>query len=207
MYDRKDALYQRAKREGYRSRAAYKLLELQTRGRVLRRGQAVVDLGAWPGGWLQVAAELVGPSGRVVGVDLAEIDPLPMPQIIVMRGDVSDPGCATRVSAVLGRKADVILSDLAPKLTGIGPRDAAQTATLAEATRTLAVSLLSPGGTLVTKTLGGREGELARAALKELFSGVRQLGLDATRKGSSELYLIATGFRAGEKRLTGKLRA
>ena len=199
MYDRKDALYERAKREGYRSRAAYKLLELQTRGRVLRRGQAVVDLGAWPGGWLQVAADLVGPSGRVVGIDLAEIDPLPMPQIIVMRGDVSDPGCATRVSAVLGRKADVILSDLAPKLTGIGPRDAAQTATLAEATRTLAVSLLSPGGTLVTKTLGGREGELARAALKELFSGVRQLGLDATRKGSSELYLIATGFRAGEK--------
>ena len=198
MYDRKDALYQRAKREGYRSRAAYKLLELQKRGRVLRRGQAVVDLGAWPGGWLQVAAELVGPSGRVVGVDLAEIDPLPLPQIIVMRGDVSDPGCATRVSAVLGRKADVILSDLAPKLTGIGPRDAAQTATLAEATRTLAVSLLSHGGTLVTKTLGGREGELARAALKELFSGVRQLGLDATRKGSSELYLIATGFRAGE---------
>ena len=207
MYDRKDALYQRAKREGYRSRAAYKLLELQKRGRVLRRGQAVVDLGAWPGGWLQVAAELVGPSGRVVGVDLAEIDPLPMPQIIVMRGDVSDPGCATRVSAVLGRKADVILSDLAPKLTGIGPRDAAQTATLAAATRTLAVSLLSPGGTLVTKTLGGKEGELARAALKELFSGVRQLGLDATRKGSSELYLIATGFRAGGKRLTGKLRA
>ena len=198
MYDRKDALYQRAKREGYRSRAAYKLLELQKRGRVLGRGQAVVDLGAWPGGWLQVAAELVGPSGRVVGVDLAEIDPLPLPQIIVMRGDVSDPGCATRVSAVLGRKADVILSDLAPKLTGIGPRDAAQTATLAEATRTLAVSLLSPGGTLVTKTLGGREGELARAALKELFSGIRQLGLDATRKGSSELYLIATGFRQGK---------
>jgi 23S rRNA (uridine2552-2'-O)-methyltransferase len=199
MYDRKDALYQRAKREGYRSRAAYKLLELQARCRVLRRGQAVVDLGAWPGGWLQVTAELVGPSGRVVGVDLAEIDPLPMPQILVMKDDVSDPGCATRVSDALGRKADVMLSDLAPKLTGIEPRDAAQAATLAEATRTLAVGLLSPGGTLVTKTLGGREGEAARAALKELFSGVRQLGLDATRKGSSELYLIATGFRQGKQ--------
>jgi len=199
MYDRKDALYERAKREGYRSRAAYKLLELQTRGRVLRRGQAVVELGAWPGGWLQVAAELVGPSGRVVGVDLAEIDPLPMPQILVMRDDVTDPGCAPRVSEVLGRKADVMLSDLAPKLTGIGPRDAAQAAILAEATRTLAVSLLSPGGTLVTKTLGGREGELAQAALKELFRGVRQLGLDSTRKGSSELYLIATGFRQGKR--------
>ena len=195
MYDRKDALYQRAKREGYRSRAAYKLLEIQKRGRVLRRGQVVADLGAWPGGWLQVAAELVGPSGRVVGVDLAEIDPLPAPQIIVMRDDVTDPGCAFRLSEVLGRKADVILSDLAPKLTGIGPRDAAQADTLAEATRALAVILLNPGGTLVTKTLGGKAGELARAALKDLFSGVRQLGLDSTRKGSSELYLLTTGFR------------
>jgi 23S rRNA (uridine2552-2'-O)-methyltransferase len=155
----------------------------------------VADLGAWPGGWLQVAAELVGPSGRVVGVDLAEIDSLPAPQIIVMRDDVTDPGCAMRLGEVLGRKADVILSDLAPKLTGIGPRDAAQADTLTEGTRTLAVSLLRPGGTLVTKTLGGKEGELARAALKELFSGIRQLGLDSTRKGSSELYLLATGFQ------------
>jgi 23S rRNA (uridine2552-2'-O)-methyltransferase len=195
MYDRKDALHQRAKREGYRSRAAYKLLELQKRGRVLRRGQVVVDLGAWPGGWLQVAAEVVGPSGRVVGIDLAQIDPLPAPQIVVVRDDVTDPSCAIRLAELLGRKADVILSDLAPKLTGIGPRDAAQAATLAEATRSLATRLLGPGGTLVTKTLGGQEGELARAALKELFASVRQLGLDSTRKGSSELYLLATGFQ------------
>ena len=195
MYDRKDALHQRAKREGYRSRAAYKLLELQKRGRVLRRGQVVVDLGAWPGGWLQVAAEVVGPSGRVVGIDLAQIDPLPAPQIVVVRDDVTDPICAIRLAELLGRKADVILSDLAPKLTGIGPRDAAQAATLAEATRSFAKSLLGPGGTLVTKTLGGREGELARAALKELFASVRQVGLDSTRKGSSELYLLATGFQ------------
>ena len=195
MYDRKDALHQRAKREGYRSRAAYKLLELQKRGRVLRRGQVVVDLGAWPGGWLQVAAEVVGPSGRVVGIDLAQIDPLPAPQIVVVRDDVTDPSCAIRLAELLGRKADLILSDLAPKLTGIGPRDAAQAATLAEATRSFAKSLLGPGGTLVTKTLGGQEGELARAALKELFASVRQLGLDSTRKGSSELYLLATGFQ------------
>ncbi|MBP1689854.1 MAG: ribosomal methyltransferase RrmJ/FtsJ [Deltaproteobacteria bacterium] len=195
MYDRKDALHQRAKREGYRSRAAYKLLELQKRGRVLRRGQVVVDLGAWPGGWLQVAAEVVGPSGRVVGIDLAQIDPLPAPQIVVVRDDVTDPSCTIRLAELLGRKADLILSDLAPKLTGIGPRDAAQAATLAEATRSFAKSLLGPGGTLVTKTLGGQEGELARAALKELFASVRQVGLDSTRKGSSELYLLATGFQ------------
>jgi 23S rRNA (uridine2552-2'-O)-methyltransferase len=195
MYDRKDALHQRAKREGYRSRAAYKLLELQKRARILKRGHAVVDLGAWPGGWLQVAADLVGSAGRVVGIDRAEIDPLPAPNVTAVRDDVTDPECASRIATLLGRKADVILSDLAPKLTGIAPRDAAQSEALADAVRSIAIALLAPGGTLVTKTLGGREGEAARAALRPLFGSVRQLGLDATRKGSSELYLLASGFR------------
>jgi 23S rRNA (uridine2552-2'-O)-methyltransferase len=195
MYERKDALHQRAKREGYRSRAAYKLLELQKRARILKRGHTVVDLGAWPGGWLQVAADLVGPSGRVVGIDRAEIAPLPLPQVTTVCADVTDPECAARILAVLGRKADVVLSDLAPKLTGIAPRDAAQSEALADATRAVTVALLAPGGTLVTKTLGGREGEATRAALRPLFASVRQLGLEATRKGSSELYLLATGFR------------
>jgi len=195
MYERKDALHQRAKREGYRSRAAYKLLELQKRARLLRRGQLVLDLGAWPGGWLQVAADLVGPTGRVVGVDVAAIDPLPLAQVIVLRDDVTDPDAVARVAEVLGAQADVLLSDLAPKLTGIAPRDAAASATLAAATRAFASELLRPGGALVTKTLGGAEGEHARAELRELFAGVRQVGLESTRKGSSELYLIATGFQ------------
>src|SRR5262245_21603313 len=133
MYERKDALYQRAKREGYRSRAAYKLLELQKRARLLRRGQAVVDLGAWPGGWLQVAAELVGPTGKVVGIDLAAIDALPSPQVTVVQCDVTAPECIAQVQVALGRSADVVLSDLAPKLTGIAPRDAARSAELADA--------------------------------------------------------------------------
>jgi 23S rRNA (uridine2552-2'-O)-methyltransferase len=198
MYERKDALHQRAKREGYRSRAAYKLLELQKRARVLRRGQTIVDLGAWPGGWLQVAADIVGPSGRVLGVDLAEIAPLSSPQVTVVRDDVTDSQCAVRALALLGHKADVVLSDLAPKLTGVGPRDAAQSELLAEATRVFVLSVLAPGGVLVTKTLGGREGEAARAALKPLFAAVRQVGLEATRKGSSELYVIASGFRVAK---------
>jgi|SRR5688572_20480426 len=195
MYDRKDALHQRAKREGYRSRAAYKLLELQRRARVLRRGNVVVDLGAWPGGWLQVAADLVGPSGRVIGVDVAAIDPLPAANVMLMRDDVTDPACAERIAAAAAGHVDVLLSDLAPKLTGIGPRDAARTEELATATRAIASRILGKGGIMVTKTLGGREGEAARAALKALFAEVRQVGLDATRKGSSELYLIASGFR------------
>jgi 23S rRNA (uridine2552-2'-O)-methyltransferase len=195
MYERKDALHQRAKREGYRSRAAYKLLELQKRTRLLRRGQCVVDLGAWPGGWLQVAAEIVGESGRIVGVDLATIEPLTAMQVTIVHGDVTDPECIALVVETLGRKADVVLSDLAPKLTGIGPRDAAQSERLAEATRAFAAATLRTGGVLVMKHLGGREGEQARAELKPRFESVRQLGLDATRKGSSELYVVATGFR------------
>lgn len=195
MYQRKDALHQRAKREGYRSRAAYKLLELQRRARVLRRGDVVVDLGAWPGGWLQVASDLVGPTGRVVGVDVAAIDPLPLPNVVVLRDDVTDAGAAERIAAAANGEVDVLLSDLAPKLTGIAPRDAARSEVLADATRAIATRVLRKGGTMVTKTLGGREGEAARAALKPLFSAVRQVGLDATRKGSSELYLIASDFK------------
>lgn len=196
MYDRKDALYQRAKREGYRSRAAYKLLELQKRARLLRRGQAVVDLGAWPGGWLQVAAELVGPTGKVVGIDLAAIDALPAPHVTIVQCDVTSAECIARVQEALRRSADVVLSDLAPKLTGIAPRDAARSSELAEATRAVAEAILGVGGTLVMKTLGGQEGEATRTALRAAFTSVRQMGLDATRKGSSELYLVATGFRA-----------
>ncbi len=194
MYERKDALHQRAKREGYRSRAAYKLLELQKRTRVLRRGSVVVDLGAWPGGWLQVAADLVGPSGRVVGIDVAAIDALPASQVTLLQADVTDSSTTERVTELIGGKADVVLSDLAPKLTGIGPRDAAAIERLADATRAFALAVLRPGGALVTKTLGGREGELARAELRRLFANVRQLGLESTRKGSSELYIVATDF-------------
>lgn len=198
MYERKDALHQRAKREGYRSRAAYKLLELQKRTRALRRGDVVVDLGAWPGGWLQVAADLVGATGRVIGIDVASIDPLPAANVTVATDDVTDPACGDRIVALLDAPADVVLSDLAPKLTGIGPRDAAASERLAEATRAIVARVLRSGGTLVTKTLGGREGELAKAELKKLFRDVRQLGLESTRKGSSELYLYATGFRPGK---------
>jgi len=195
MYERKDALHQRAKREGYRSRAAYKLLELQRRTHILRRGNAVVDLGAWPGGWLQVASELVGAKGKVVGVDLASIDPLPLANVTVLREDVGDPAARVRVRDALGRPADVVLSDLAPKLTGIAPRDAAQAAALAEAALGFAEAVLAGGGSMVMKTFGGSEGAAALTAFRERFQRVRQLGLDATRKGSSELYLLGTGYR------------
>ena len=195
MYERKDALYRRAKSEGYRSRAAYKLAELQRRTRLLRRGDAVIDLGAWPGGWLQVAAELVGPSGRVLGIDVVAIDPLPSAQVLLLRADVAEEDLPARALDLLGRPADAVLSDLAPKLTGIAPRDAAHAADLAEHTLRFAAKTLRPGGALVMKTFGGAEGEVVRTALRAVYARVRLVGLAATRKGSAELYLVATGYR------------
>jgi 23S rRNA (uridine2552-2'-O)-methyltransferase len=198
VYERKDPLYRRAKSEGYRSRAAYKLTELAERTRVPRRGDRVVDLGAWPGGWLQVAAELVGPSGRVLGIDLEPIEPLPLANVVVLVGDIADPELPARARALLEGAADVVLADLAPKLTGIAPRDAARAAELAEHTVRFAAATLRPGGTLVMKTFGGPEGEAVRAALVPAYARVRLVGLKATRKGSSERYLVAGGHRAAD---------
>lgn len=195
MYERKDALYRRAKEEGYRSRAAYKLAELQRRARLIRKSDAVIDLGAWPGGWLQVAADLVGPHGRVLGIDVVALDPLPDERVLLLQGDAADPALPGRALSLLGRRADVVLSDMAPKLTGIAPRDAARGAEILDAARAFATATLRPGGTFVAKTFGGHEGETARAALRTTFGRVRFVGLETTRKGSSELYLIATDYR------------
>jgi 23S rRNA (uridine2552-2'-O)-methyltransferase len=205
MYERKDAHYRQAKREGYRSRAAYKLLELQRRTRLLRRGDAVIDLGAWPGSWLQVAADLVGPSGRVLGIDLRPIERLPAAQVATLAADVADADLPARALAVLERPADAVLSDLAPKLTGIEARDATRAAELAEHALRFAAATLRPGGSLAVKTFGGAEAEATRAALRATCASVRLVGLEATRRGSSELYLVATGYRA--KALASRDRA
>jgi 23S rRNA (uridine2552-2'-O)-methyltransferase len=195
MYERKDAWWARAKREGYRSRAAYKLLELQRRARILRRGDAVIDLGAWPGGWLQAAADIIGPSGRVLGVDLVRIDPLPSPTIVLLEADVAEPTLPERTLEILGRPADVVLSDLAPKLTGVAPRDAARQAELAERALAIAGATLRVGGSLVMKTFGGAATEHTRRELAAAYASVRLVHLDATRRGSSELYLIGRSRR------------
>src|SRR2546428_13246622 len=113
-YRRKDPFYRRARAEGYRARSAYKLAELSARFRLLRRGDVVVDLGAWPGGWLQVALEAVGPAGLVVGVDLVGVDPLPAPNLRLVSGGVGDPSTTRAVLEDLGRAADVGLSELGP---------------------------------------------------------------------------------------------
>jgi 23S rRNA (uridine2552-2'-O)-methyltransferase len=195
-YQRKDAHYRRARAEGYRARSVYKLAELDRRYRLLRKGDVVVDLGAWPGAWLQLALERIGPGGRVVGVDLAAIEKLPAPNVALVVGDLHDPATAEAIVERLGRPADVVLSDLAPKLTGIRATDDARAQALNETTLALLPRLLAPSGRFVMKTFMSGGFEAILAATRAFFAEVRTTRPEATRRGSAELYVLGLGFRA-----------
>ena len=195
-YKRKDHLHQRAKKEGLRSRAAYKLEEVQKSHKLLSKGQRVVDLGCWPGGWLEVAARLVGRGGCVVGVDRAEVDPeIPLPQVKALVGDLEDPDTAELLRQNLGaERADVVLSDAAPKLTGIRETDRANEERLLEAIEALLPQLLRVGGSLLIKILEGPEAQAIDRRIRTSFDRAKALKLRSTRKGSSERYLIGQGY-------------
>jgi 23S rRNA (uridine2552-2'-O)-methyltransferase len=194
VYQRKDAFYARAKTAGYRSRAAYKLLQLAQRHRLFRRGDRVIDLGAWPGGWLQVAAQQVGPTGKVIGIDLRPIDPLPEKTVVTIAGDIADPRTQRQILETCDGKADVLLSDLAPKLSGVKARDESQAQALADCVLQCARHLLKPGGTLVVKLFMSAQVPGYVVQLRGLFRDVRTTRPEATRKGSAEIYVVATGF-------------
>jgi 23S rRNA (uridine2552-2'-O)-methyltransferase len=199
QYNRKDHLHQRAKREGLRSRAAYKLQEVQKAHKLLSKGQRVFDLGCWPGGWLEVAAGFVGSAGRVVGVDRAEVDPeIPLPQVTALIGDLEAPEIAERLREGLGAdRADVVLSDAAPKLTGIRETDRANEERLLEAIESLLPQILRVGGSLLIKILECPEAQVVDRRMRAGFERAKTLKLQSTRKGSSERYLIARGYLSG----------
>jgi 23S rRNA (uridine2552-2'-O)-methyltransferase len=163
---------------------------------VLRPGQRVVDLGCWPGGWLQVAARAVGPEGRVVGVDLAALEaPLGLANVFAFEGDFSNSATWKAILEALGGRADVVLCDAAPKLTGVRATDRAREEALLEAVEAAAPELLAPGGALLVKLLECPEAEAFRGRLRTRFAEGRVLRPEATRKGSSERYLLLRGFR------------
>ncbi|UCE88026.1 MAG: RlmE family RNA methyltransferase [Deltaproteobacteria bacterium] len=200
-YDRRDSFHQRAKREGFRSRAAYKLLEIQKARRILRRGMTVVDLGCWPGGWLQVASQAVGPTGRVIGVDVAAIDPpLDLANVFSLSLDFTEPAVSEAILECAGRRADVLLCDAAPKLSGVRATDRANEEALLEAVDGLLPKLLEPGGTLLVKLLESPEAEAIARRWKQQFEHAKTVKTSATRKGSSERYLLARGYRGPEAR-------
>lgn len=182
-----------ARRLGYRSRAAFKLIELDDRFRLLRPGARIVDLGCAPGGWTQVAVARVGARGAVVGVDIAETAPIA--GAAILRADIDDPTITSAVKAALGDLADLVLSDMAPSATGHPATDHLRIVALAEAAFAVASEILKPGGAFVAKVFqGGAEGELL-AQLKEGFAEVRHAKPPASRAESAETYVVARGFR------------
>jgi 23S rRNA (uridine2552-2'-O)-methyltransferase len=187
-----------ARRLGYRSRAAFKLIELDQRFRLLRPGQRVVDLGCAPGGWTQVAVARVGSRagrGIVVGIDLAATAPLP--GATVLCGDVRDPATPAAIKEVLGGPADIVLSDMAPAATGHAATDHLRIVALAEDAFALAAQILKPGGAFVAKVFqGGAEGALL-VELKRDFAELRHAKPPASRAESAETYVLATGYRGG----------
>jgi 23S rRNA (uridine2552-2'-O)-methyltransferase len=186
-----------AKRQGYRSRAAFKLIELDDRFHILKRGARVVDLGAAPGGWSQVAAERVGAAagkGAVVALDILAMEPVP--GVVVLERDFLDAQAPAAIEAASGGPADVVLSDMAQPATGHAATDHLRIVALAEAAYDFARAVLAPGGSFVAKVFqGGAEGDLL-AALKRDFTTVRHAKPPASRAESAEVYVVAQGFRA-----------
>ena len=189
-----------AGRRGYRSRAAWKLAQLDDRFRILARGGRVVDLGAAPGGWTQVAVERVRPGGRgpglVLAVDRVEMEPVPGAGFVLL--DILDDDAPERLEAALGGPADVVLSDMSPSTTGHRGTDQLRSMMLCEAAHAIARAVLSSGGALIMKVFqGGAERDLM-AALKRDFARVKHVKPPASRAESAEIYIVATGFRGGD---------
>ena len=195
MYERKDAFYKQAKREGYRSRAAYKLLELNRELHFLKPGDRVVDLGSWPGGWVQVAAALVGQKGQVIGIDVVALDPLPLANVTLLQGDATDPAQQEKIRSLLGGPANVLLSDMAPKLSGIREVDEARSLELCRAALACARVFLRSGGALLLKVFMGPEYKTFLTELRTAFTTVKASRPEAVRKGSAETYVLATGLK------------
>jgi 23S rRNA (uridine2552-2'-O)-methyltransferase len=184
-----DPYVQRAQKEGYRSRAAYKLLEINQKHGLLKPGRRVLDLGCAPGSWLQVAARR---GARVVGVDLAEV--APVGDAVVLQGDIFDEAMPERMLAALGDQADLLLSDVAASSTGRRSVDRLRAEAIGEAVLALLPRLLAPGGSMVIKLLRGADTALT-AEVRRQFQQTRLIRPQATHRESSEIYLVANGYR------------
>lgn len=201
---RKDDYYNRAKQQGYRARSAYKLRQLDDDAGLFGPGNVVVDLGAAPGGWLQVAAERVGEDGIVIGVDRQRIDPLDDAEarVELIRGDITEERTREEIREIAaeidddtsGGPVDVVLSDMAPNMTGEYDLDHARSVHLASQAADTARELLASGGDLAVKVFDGRDLDDFRSGLDDDFEYVRTIRPDATRDASSEVYLVGKGF-------------
>jgi 23S rRNA (uridine2552-2'-O)-methyltransferase len=192
-----DPYVARAKREGMRSRAAYKLIEIDDKARFLKKGARIVDLGAAPGGWSQVAAQRVGAPqhGKVVAIDVLPMDPVPGVDFVNL--DFLDPAAPKKLRELLGGPANVMLSDMAANATGHARTDHLKIMALVEAAAAFAGEVLASEGTFLAKVLQGGTESALLASLKRDYKSVKHVKPPASRTDSAELYILATGFRGG----------
>jgi 23S rRNA (uridine2552-2'-O)-methyltransferase len=191
-----DPYVKRAQREGYRSRAAYKLQQIAARDKLFIAGMTVVDLGAAPGGWSQIAAQAVAPGGRVLALDILEMPPLR--GVTYVQGDFRDDSTQSELERLLaGGRVDLVLSDMAPNISGIAAADQARVMTLAEIALEFAVKHLKPQGKLLVKVFQGAGFDAFLRAMRERFRQVVVRKPEASRSRSSEVYLLGKGLRTG----------
>jgi len=189
-----DHYVKKAQQEGYRSRAAYKLLEIQAKDKLIKPGMTIVDLGAAPGGWMQVAANLVGRKGLVIGLDILDIEPVPETEFI--HGDFTSDEVFDALNAMLaGNKVDVVLSDMAPNMSGMKAVDQPRAMYLVELALDFAKHNLKKNGTFLAKVFHGQGFEALMKDCREHFTSVKTRKPDASRGRSPEVYLLATGFK------------
>lgn len=200
-----DPYVRQARNQGYRSRAAFKLLEIARRDKLLQPGMVVVDLGAAPGGWSQAAAAVVGLGGRVIAIDQVEMAPLA--GVTFIRGDLREPEALAELASILaGRSVDLVLSDMAPNLTGVGVVDQARAIALAELALDVAVNCLKPEGAFLVKVFHGGGFEAFTARMRQSFRTVHVRKPKASRESSSEVFLLGrvprVGFRVAREPLS-----
>ena len=203
-YNRKDYLYIKAKSEGYRSRAAYKLQELDQKYKLLKAGMRVVDLGCAPGGWIQVASAKVGSNGVVIGIDRLPVEPFRSDETknsnhdfatpIILAGDITEVEIQQQVIKEAGGKVDLVMSDMSPDLTGIYFQDAARSAELVDIAFSIADVLLKPNGNIITKIFPGSEADQLFAEKRKHYKKLSRVALKATRKTSKEFYFVGQEF-------------
>ncbi len=193
-FNRKDGYYHQAKQEGRRSRAAYKIEQLQQRYRLFRQGNHILELGAAPGGWMQVIARLVGPRGMVLGIDLLPIASLPTPPCRTVQADIFTPELPTLIAGIHPGRFHGVISDIAPNLSGVKAADQARIAALNVRVLELADHFLQPGGFFLCKVFQHRELKAFQRQVQERFRRVVLTKPDASRRSSAELYLVGTGY-------------
>jgi 23S rRNA (uridine2552-2'-O)-methyltransferase len=189
---KRDYYRRTAKEQGFRSRAAYKLLEINNSYHIIMKGMFVVDLGCAPGGWLQVASKAVGQNGKVLGIDLRSVDPLP--NVVVIQGAIDDAFLAETILNTMGRKVNLLLSDVAPNVSGVWQLDHARQISLTQNAVSIAEQILVKNGSVVLKAFEGSMFNELRDELKKKFSRVHLYKPRSSRKASSEMYLVCLGY-------------